>query len=73
MKNCIDWWCKSMNKFINRFYGIGLLIAMFIAISIFSVFKYFDTHLSEEVSRSLNLKSDYWIGYTKLDRFLKFL
>ena len=48
-----------MNKFINRFYGIGLLIAMFIAISIFSVFKYFDTHLSEEVSRSLNLKSDY--------------
>ncbi len=38
---------------------MGLLVALFFAISIFSVFKYFDTYLNEEVSRSLNLKNDY--------------
>ena len=48
-----------MNKYINRFYGIGLLVALFFAISLFSVFRYFDTYLNEEVSRSLNLKNDY--------------
>ena len=48
-----------MNKFINRFYGIGILIAIFIAVSIFGIFKYFDTYLNEEVSSSLNQKNDY--------------
>ena len=48
-----------MDKYINKFYGIGLLIALFSVMSIFSVFKYFDNYLYEEISKSLNLSNDY--------------
>ena len=48
-----------MDKYISRFYGIWLLVILFIVISLFGVFYYFNTYMEEEAQRDLALKNEY--------------